>query len=147
MSLPSKLVQCTAQIRPRASSNGPPLLPPEKALQSVADSVFRAGPVAVIDRCRDAAQVALSVSHAATVGDQEMRHVDLWALTDTVERHAGKTPPVVLLATTRIIARLHARAKPNEQERRKLRPIEESDAEAAVSALGLLLRELGWTAP
>lgn len=118
----------------------------EKALEGVADSVFRAGPVAVIDRCRDAAQVALSVSHAATVGDQSVRHVDLWQLTETIERHAKDAAPVVLLGAARIIARLHARAKPNEQERRKLRPVEESDAEAAVSALGLLIRELGWTA-
>lgn len=118
----------------------------ENALQGVADSIFRAGPVAVIDRCRDAAQVALSVSHAGAIGNHAMRHVDLWELTDIVQRHAEQ-PPVVLLSSARVIARLHARAKPNEQERRKLRPIEESDAEAAVAALGLLIRELGWSKP
>ncbi|EQD40246.1 protein containing Restriction endonuclease, type I, EcoRI, R subunit/Type III, Res subunit [mine drainage metagenome] len=43
------------------------------------------------------------------------------------------------------LARLHSRAKPNEQERRDTRPVMEADAEYALAAMGLLLRELGWT--
>ncbi len=44
-----------------------------------------------------------------------------------------------------IIRILHARAKPNEQHRRGLRPITEDDAELAVRAMGFVIREFGWT--
>lgn len=43
-----------------------------------------------------------------------------------------------------IIARLHARAKPSEQEKRQLRPIREQDADLAVQCVGMLLCEIGF---
>jgi hypothetical protein len=39
---------------------------------------------------------------------------------------------------------LHSNAKPNEQERRGSRPPMEDDAELAVKAVALIIRELGW---
>lgn len=44
----------------------------------------------------------------------------------------------------RIIARLHSRAKPNEQEKRGTPAVTEDDAQLALSCVGLVLREQGW---
>jgi len=45
-----------------------------------------------------------------------------------------------------VLARLHARNNPGEQHRRDLRDISESDAELAVLALGIAMRDLGFAA-
>ncbi|NJM44013.1 MAG: hypothetical protein HC858_08630 [Brachymonas sp.] len=42
------------------------------------------------------------------------------------------------------IARLHSRAKPNEQHKHQSRPVVEDDAEFALASVGMLLREIGW---
>jgi len=44
----------------------------------------------------------------------------------------------------KIVARLHARAKHAEQEKRDLREVTEQDAEFAVQAEGIMLCDLGW---
>jgi hypothetical protein len=50
----------------------------------------------------------------------------------------------VSAAAAKAIARLHSRGKPNEHERYSFRPLSEEDAEFALAAVGLLLREIGW---
>jgi hypothetical protein len=44
------------------------------------------------------------------------------------------------------LARLHARNKPNVQEEKGTRAVTEDDAEYALAAVGLLLREMKWAA-
>jgi len=51
---------------------------------------------------------------------------------------------VVAENSANIIARLHARAKPSEQEKRELRPVREQDADLAVRCVGSLLCEIGF---
>lgn len=105
-----------------------------EALQKVNDSAHRLGAEAVIDRCRD----ALSVVFGHACGDRGsdlMRGIDKSRTDqrDRVQHWAG-----------RIVARLHSRAKPNEQEKRDIPPVTEDDAQLALSCLGLVLREQGW---
>lgn len=115
------------------------------ALDKAVDAAFRAGPVEVVDRCRDAVTVALGVDRATRLKDPKIRQADLGELIKKMESDLQGKPPTVRLDAARIIGRFHSRAKPNEQERYESRPVEESDAEAALSMLGLVLRELGWT--
>jgi hypothetical protein len=55
----------------------------------------------------------------------------------------GRIPPNYA-AAAKIIARLHARAKPAEEARRPMRPVREQDAELATQCVGTILCELGW---
>ena len=51
---------------------------------------------------------------------------------------------VIAVAAAKIIARLHARAKPVEKVKHSLREICQQDAELAAQCLGIILCELGW---
>lgn len=131
----------------------PPLaagrVPPEAlsrvtaALEAVADTAYRAGATSVIDRCRDAAQVVLAEWFAQHAGEPAATMPDLSALAAKIET---KRPECrVIVSAARIIARLHARGKPNEQVRLDVRPPIESDASVAIELVGLLLHEVGWS--
>lgn len=67
---------------------------------------------------------------------------DLGALTNDLERE--NEPKVIAVGAAKVIARLHARAKPVEKAKRPLREIREQDAELAAQCLGVILCELGW---
>jgi hypothetical protein len=115
-----------------------------QTIDKVVESVYRAGPESVIDRCRDAAQASLGVWMADKFNEDGMRCIDLGAQTKSLEKRNGEDIPVIIIAVCKALARLHARCKPNEQFRREGRLPEEGDAESAVAMLGLFLRELGW---
>ena len=68
-----------------------------------------------------------------------MRHHDLGELANKVPEEKK-----MLKNIAQTLARLHARAKPNEQARYGVRPLVEADAEFALAAVGTLLRELDW---
>jgi hypothetical protein len=53
----------------------------------------------------------------------------------------------LLINAAKVIARLHARLKPNEEFSRGARRLTEADAEAALASMSLVLRELGWARP
>jgi len=110
-------------------------------LATLAEDLYRAGPESVIDRCREAATAILSAYlHANGCGEKGK---DLGALTNLFEsRLEDKKDIVINLGRT--LARLHARGKTAEQERRSVRQSSEQDAELAVQAVGLILRDLGW---
>lgn len=114
-----------------------------QTLDKVVDSVYRAGPESVIDRCRDAAQACLGTWMADRFDDADMRTIDLGAQIKRLEKQEDSVP-VIIVSVCKAIARLHARCKPNEQVRREGRLPGEGDAESAVAMLGLLLRELEW---
>lgn len=111
-------------------------------LEAVTDAVYRAGPTSVIDRCRDAAQAILAAWLARELGASEQAMPDLAALARRIETIAPERQ--VLACGAKVIARLHARGKPNEQLKRSIPAPTEADAAAAVALLGLIMRELGW---
>lgn len=116
----------------------------EKILDSISkaiDTAYRAGPESVIDRCRDAAQAALGAWMSQEFGEDKWRIIDLGK---QIEALKGKDR-VILENSANVLARLHARVKPNEQAKREVRVPAEQDAECALSLLGMILRELGWT--
>lgn len=106
-----------------------------ETLALFADEVHRASPVSVIDRARDAATHALLAYFQLQGSDAQ----DLGKLIKRLQDE-NKT---VAASAANIIARLHARAKPSEQEKRELRSIREQDAELATQCLGALLCETG----
>jgi hypothetical protein len=54
------------------------------------------------------------------------------------------SPLTAAAGVAEMINRLHPRGKANEQESRGLRLPTEEDAEAAVHAIGFIMREIGW---
>jgi hypothetical protein len=115
--------------------------------EALVDSAYRAGPVSVVDRARDAAQWFLATWIADLQGENALLHDDLSPLVNRIEKiyeNDKANKPEMVLSIGRTIARLHAR-KPNEQKKRNLRPLMESDAEYALAAFGLLVREVRWT--
>lgn len=108
-----------------------------ETLETFADEVHRSSPVSVIDRARDVATHAL----LAYFNLQRDSALDLGELVKKL-RSEGR---VIAESSANIIARLHARAKPSEQEKRDLRPIREQDADLAVQCVGALLCEIGFS--
>jgi hypothetical protein len=128
---------------PQLNSNA---VPPDyldrvkEKLDTLAEDLYRAGPESVIDRCREAATAILS-AHLQYEGVTQPGK-DLGALANTYEKENPKNQ--VIVGQVRTIARLHSRGKNAEQEARGTRPPTEQDAELAVQAIGLILRDLGW---
>lgn len=111
-----------------------------ETISKVVDIAYRGGPESVIDRCRDAEQAALGAWMSQEYKNEKWRTHDLGK---QVEGLKGQNR-VVLENSANILARLHARVKPNEQIKREMRIPTEQDAECALSLLGMTLRELGW---
>ncbi len=110
-----------------------------EVLDTLVQAAHTSGPESVIDRARDASQWCLGVWLSVTERDPRWMRQDLGSL-------AKKLESTRLLASSaaKAIARLHSRAKPNERERYASRAVMEGDAEFALAAVGLVLRELGW---
>ena len=107
-----------------------------EALSTFVDEAHRSSPVSVIDRARDAATQAL----LASFNLQGQTAQDLGRLIKRLEDESQ----VIAASAAKIIARLHARAKPSEQEKHELPSIREQDSELAIQCLGSLLYELGF---
>lgn len=112
-----------------------------EVLDTLTNSAYTSAPSSVIDRARDAAQWCIAVWLSDKRGDPSLRVKDLGDLSKNLQ---STDPVIASLAFT--IARLHARGKPGEQALRNLRPPMESDAEYALAAMGMVLREIGWAA-
>lgn len=91
-----------------------------------------------IDRCRDLLSIAFG--HAA--GNQQL---DLAAAIAKWEEQNEKRCNSLCGYCGRIVARLHARGKPNEQVAKSLRAPSDDDAELAVRCAAFVLTEFGWT--
>jgi hypothetical protein len=131
-------------VLPQLNEDAIPKNGREKVFETVgklADGAYRSPPEAVVDLARSAAQWCLGAWLADKKGKLELRKEELGPLANKLRDEKGLSSQVA-----HAIARLHSRAKPNEQERRDSRPIHEGDAEFALASVGLLLRELGWTA-
>lgn len=123
-------------------------IPPEgveeirRQIDRVSDAEHRQGSEAIIDACRYAAPAAIGLWLSDREGDARFRTVDLNAHIKHLERDAS--PMALLINAAKVIARLHARLKPNEEFSRGARRLTEADAEAALASMSLVLRELGW---
>ncbi len=108
------------------------------ALNRFATEVHRASPESIIDRARDAASAILGAFNEQN-GTCSFDK-DLGKQIRAIEKAEKR----IVLNSADIVRLFHARAKPSEKERRKLRPISEQDAELAVNCIGTILCELGW---
>jgi hypothetical protein len=127
-------------VLPELNAGAIPVDGREKVFETVdklSAGAYRAGPEAIVDLARGAAQWCLGVWLADKKGNAELRQKDLGALAKMLEDTREKDIAM-------LVGRFHSRAKPNEQERLASRPITEEDAEFALASIGLLLRELGW---
>lgn len=114
----------------------------EDAIERVMNSAFRETPTSVVDHCRAALTVLLSRWLVQTRKEDEgALTLDLAPLTKRMEAHEMSC----VANAAQIVARLHARGKPNEQQARGLRPPENGDDEFALEAVGLVIRDLGWS--
>jgi hypothetical protein len=110
-------------------------------LDILAEDLHRAGPDSVIDRAREAATAIIS-AYLQSKGHESAKRKDLGKLANLVSGPPEEKNVVANLANT--IAILHGRGKTAERQNRDTRPSSEPDAELAVEAVGLILRDLGW---
>jgi hypothetical protein len=112
-----------------------------EAIDRVLNSAFRETPISVVDHCRAALTVLLA-RWLVQGGHEEPKALTI-DLSDLAKKTKARLECVGKAA--QIVARLHSRGKPNEQVAKGLRaPIEEA-AEFAMQAVGLAIRDLGWS--
>jgi hypothetical protein len=117
----------------------------QERLEKVVEAAHRAGPESIVDRCKDAASAMLSLWLYAFYSENKARELDIGELVKLMQKHDELKQKHVIINAANILARLHARAKPNEEVRRGGRALTESDAECCMSLIGVLMREFGWT--
>ncbi len=120
-----------------------------KAVDCMIDVAHRETPGSIVDVARNTAALLMAVYAAGLEMDLErqrvIRHMDLGDVCAYFKGHTELQRKEVVTSVGHILARLHPRNKHNELQRHSLRPITEEDATFAVSAIGLLLNEFGWT--
>lgn len=116
--------------------------PVTQAFNRALDSAFRETAISVVDHCKNAMTVILGrwlvqQGHSKSILDKDIGEVAKVVL----------TPPYQMFVIgnlAQVAARLHARGKGNEQHAKEARPPIEEDAQLAIEALGLILRDIGW---
>ncbi|MXR69949.1 hypothetical protein GNT65_14900 [Shewanella sp. JBTF-M18] len=106
----------------------------KSAIENVEIAASRLGAVDTVDRCRDALSIVFS--HLGCCPDKD--------LAASVKAYEGLSRPNIQSWLGFMVARLHARGKPNEQRKQNTRPLTDSDAQLALQALRFILIELGW---
>lgn len=115
------------------------------ALRKVVDSAFKESATAVVDQCRDATTLIASRWIAQQSGEDNVLGKDLAKVAEALAQEPWRKFAASNIAKT--IAILHSRGKSNEQHAKGVKPPGDDDAEFALHAVGLLLRELGWAQP
>jgi len=113
-----------------------------RVLEKVLDAAFRESPDSVVDRCRDALTVLMSRWLAQQGYDRKILECDLGDVSEAISK-----PPYSRICPAnmgRTVAQLHNRSKENVVVKKGLRRLVEEDAELAIQAVGLALRDLGW---
>lgn len=113
-----------------------------KVIDATLDAAFRAPAASVIDHCRDAMQVILSRWLAKRNGTATVLALDLGKVALAFDKQGANLLCVNRLAD--VVAKLHARAKTNQQVEHGGRPPSEEDAELALQCLGFAIRDIGW---
>lgn len=106
----------------------------EAALNDVTSGYRSSPPASVIDRCRDALTVILSIF-------LDVKNKDLGDLIKTYDARENNNKRTVVTNLAHTVGRLHARAKPAESG---YPPISDRQAELAVGAVAEVLISLGW---
>jgi len=106
----------------------------EAALNDVVSGYRSSPPASVIDRCRDALTVILSIK-------LNTKRVDLGRLIKMFDAAVNNNERTVVTNLAHTVSRLHARAKPAESG---YPPVSDHQAELAVGAVAEVLILLGW---
>ena len=112
-----------------------------EAISGLSDRAFRESPVSLIDRCGNVAQILLSRWIHDDSGDDSCLTMDLGAVAKHLEK--PRNDLVILICSLKVLARLHARGKPNKQKSKDVRVPGESDAETALALVSTILLEIG----
>jgi hypothetical protein len=110
----------------------------EESIETLLNNAFRAGPESVIDCCRDSASALLGAYFHSE--NSSSPTFDLAKLAKIAEQNELS----VVASSSRIIARLHPRRKPNEKNLRQLRALTTEDEELAIQCLSAIIREINW---
>ncbi len=114
----------------------------KRVMENVLDAAFRESPDSVVDRCRNALTVLMSRWLAQQGHDPKVLEWDLAKVADAIgEKPYERGCPANM---GRSLALLHNRGKTNVARKMGLRALVEEDAEFAIQALGLAVRDLGW---
>lgn len=108
-------------------------------LERLARAAYTADAASVSHLARDAAACCLGAWLAERKGDPKIKEKDLGDLAKILEDEQNRS-------MVQLLARLHSRAKRNEQVKHGTRSVHQGDAEFAIAAVGMLLRELAWAA-
>jgi len=111
----------------------------QEVLERLNNSAYRAGPEDIVESARAATQWSVGMYLANRENNPKILMNDIGELLKQLKDRR------ILQSLIPIMATLHSRAKPNEQERYDTRPLMDGDAEYALASVGMILRELGWT--
>lgn len=112
------------------------------AIERAVNSALRETAVSVVDQCRNAIATILGHYLAAEHPDRADKMIgsELAPLAKLMMDEKKE----VCGSAALIVARMHSRGKSNEQHVKGVREPDEDDAQFAVHALGLIMREIGW---
>lgn len=118
------------------------LTPVLQAFDRALDSAFRETSISVIDHCKNAIAVILARWLAQQGHEKSILNKDI---NDVAKAVLGEPYKMFAIGNiAQVIGRLHARGKGNEQHAKEARPPTEEDAQLALEALGMTLRDIGW---
>jgi len=112
------------------------------AIERAVSSALRETAVSVVDQCRNAMATILGHYLAGENPDQGQKMISS-ELAPLAKLLMDRRQEVCGSAAL-IVARMHSRGKSNEQHSKGVREPDEDDAQFAVHALGLVMREIGW---
>lgn len=118
------------------------LTPVLQAFERALDSAYRETSISVIDHCKNAIAVILARWLAQQGHEKSILNKDI---NDVAKAVLGEPYKMFAIGNiAQVIGRLHARGKGNEQHAKEARPPTEEDAQLALEALGMTLRDIGW---
>jgi hypothetical protein len=133
-------------VLPEVNSDAVPPSGREKVialLDKLVDAAYRGSPDSIIDRAGDTAQWCLATWLVSRSNDDSLFKKDFSQLIAKVKAE----PRLIIPQAAEILRMLHVRVKPNAEERYGSRPVTEDDAELALRAVGILIREFDWVRP
>jgi hypothetical protein len=113
-----------------------------KILDKLKEAAHRESPGSIVDRAADAIQWCLATWGTAKFDDNSLVKKSMDRLIKAIKNK--DTAQIIATDAANIIRVLHARGKPNAQDRHGTRPVVEDDAELALRAVGFVIREFGW---
>lgn len=113
-----------------------------EALQALADNAYRQPPEALVDQCRAVLTIVIGEYVHAREPNKGALTKDLGDLVSLLRQL--KPVKDAAASAAQVVARLHARVKPNVQVEHGVKPPSTADAELALQAVGLVLRDFEW---